>query len=365
MISNHTDVEFKFNTGSFEHTLVTGFEYSKSDITRSKYTVDKLLQNIWAPNPYRPGVIHGMDLLYDASIETIGGYIEDTIKLNDQWFVSGGVRIDGFERDQVGGPTAPQNTAKRQDTLTNWHTGIVYKPIPIASIYGAYATAQTPIGGDLDSTGIDYNGLSASSLPLEPEESTGIEVGTKWELFNRRLLATAALFQTTISNARTDSGKPEAGNAGKYRVQGLDLGVSGNITDAWSVFGGIVLTNSEVLRSDTPEEVGRGMANVPHTQFSLLSSYKLNDKLRVGGQAIYSSQIYAGYFARNDTGYHTTDYWRFDAFADYKLTDHLSLELQGLNLTDELYYDALYRSDRSFAFVAPGRAGYLTVKWKY
>ena len=36
-----------------------------------------------------------------------------------------------------------------------------------------------------------------------------------------------------------------------------------------------------------------------------------------------------------------------------------------LNLTDELYYDALYQSAESFAFVAPGRAGYLTVKWKY
>jgi outer membrane receptor protein involved in Fe transport len=47
----------------------------------------------------------------------------------------------------------------------------------------------------------------------------------------------------------------------------------------------------------------------------------------------------------------------------------------GLNLTDELYYDAIYQAGTptatsgpdlgTFAFVAPGRAGYLTVKWKY
>ena len=43
--------------------------------------------------------------------------------------------------------------------------------------------------------------------------------------------------------------------------------------------------------------------------------------------------------------------------------------MSGLNLTDELYYDAIYQAARAprpaFAFVAPGRAGYLTVKWKY
>ncbi len=35
-----------------------------------------------------------------------------------------------------------------------------------------------------------------------PEKNTAIEVGTKWELFNRHLLLTAALFQTNKDNAR-------------------------------------------------------------------------------------------------------------------------------------------------------------------
>jgi hypothetical protein len=39
-------------------------------------------------------------------------------------------------------------------------------------------------------------------------------------------------------------------------------------------------------------------------------------------------------------------------------------------LTNELYYDAIYQAPDqppggTFAFVAPGRAGYLTVKYKY
>ena len=35
-----------------------------------------------------------------------------------------------------------------------------------------------------------------------PEKNKAIEIGTKWELFDRRLLLTAALFQTEKENAR-------------------------------------------------------------------------------------------------------------------------------------------------------------------
>ena len=41
------------------------------------------------------------------------------------------------------------------------------------------------------------------------------------------------------------------------------------------------------------------------------------------------------------------------------------MKISGLNLTNELYYDAIYQAQDTFAFVAPGRAGYLTVRVKY
>ena len=365
--SNHTDVNIKFNTGSFEHTVVAGFEYSRDTIDRFNITFspagNAVLPTLGDPDPLRAGFITGRTFNYKATVETIGGYIGDTVKLSDQWIVDAGIRVDDFSRDQVGATAA--NTAYRQDTLTNWHAGIVYKPIPIASIYAAYATAQSPIGGELDSTGVQYSGLSTTTLPFEPEETKGVEVGTKWELFDRKLLATAALFQTTKDKARTNSGVAAAQNDGKYRVEGVELSVAGNITEAWSIYGGIVLMDTEVLHSDNPAEIGRRMANIPLTQFALLTSYKLTDDLRVGGQAVYNGSFYNGFFAENDLRYHSNPFWRFDAFAEYKIDNNWSVELEGINLTNELYYDAIYQQDNAFAFVAPGRSGYLTVKWKY
>ena len=80
---------------------------------------------------------------------------------------------------------------------------------------------------------------------------------------------------------------------------------------------------------------------------------------------LVDSEVLSGQLAANAANNHTVDWWRFDAFAEYKLTDNVELRVSGLNLTNELYYDAIYQAADSFAFVAPGRAGYLTIKVKY
>jgi catecholate siderophore receptor len=248
----------------------------------------------------------------------------------------------------------------------SWNVGAVYKPLPNASIYAAYGYTETPIGNEIDSTGVEYNGLNAANAHLGPEETSGVEVGTKWELFDGRLLATAALFEAVKDNARVNTpATGGVGNEGKYRIRGVELGVAGNITDAWSVFGGVVFLDTKTLDSNDATEIGRGLANTPLTQFSLLSKYQLTKELSVGGQAIYQSEYWSGHFAKNSLGYHTTNWWRFDAFAEYEFDEHWAIELSGLNLTDELYYDSLYQAANTFATVAPGRAGYATVKWKY
>ncbi len=387
MFANQTSVNLQFGTGLIHHDVVAGFEYSNEKIDRSAHAITPTgtppgaVVPILNPDPFRdPRSWDGTTgRLFKADIEDYGFYLTDTVHLSEQWIVNGSIRYDDFTRDQVGGPstnnnsgnTIQNNTARVDEGLLSWNTGIVYKPIPIASIYAAYGYTETPVGNEIDSTGGEYNGLTRFNQGLPPEETRGIEVGTKWELFDRRLLATAALFETTKDNARTnrgvnsDAADPEIGAAGKYRVRGIELGVAGNITEQWSMFGGIVLMNTEVLQSDVPAEVGRRLANTPLTQFALLSKYAITPNFTVGGQAIYQSEFYAGHFARADNNYHSVPYWRFDALAEYKIDENWSLELLGTNLTNELYYDAIYQGDNSFAYVAPGRAGYLTVKWQY
>jgi catecholate siderophore receptor len=402
--ANQTEINARFETGTFRHDLVAGIEVSREEISRSGYNVtactdnnpNAAAQTVCAnngipltPRPFPAGlynpaftdVILGKGKVYDATIDTIGTYVTDTVHLTDQWIINGGVRFDDFERDQVGGRGAAgttnpaDNTAKVQEDLFSWNVGIVYKPIPIASLYAAYGTSESPIGSELDSTGPQYNGIGPALVDTPSQEARSVEVGTKWELFDRRLLATAALFQIDVDHARTnDSPIPSTANPnpdpaaafkGEYRVRGIELSVAGNITDDWSVFGGLQLLDTEVLKSSTAQDIGRRLANIPLVQFALLSKYQLTDKLSVAGSATYGGEVYGGHLAANEANNHTVDWWRFDAFAEYQLTDNIEIEVSGLNLTDELYYDAIYQAADTFAFVAPGRAGYLTVKWKY
>ena len=213
--------------------------------------------------------------------------------------------------------------------------------------------------------------VSRSSV-LSPEKAIGYEIGTKWELFNKRVLATAALFQTDKWNARENTSACDnitlvcvAADTGAYRVRGIELGAQGNITKYWMIYGGYVWMDTEVTKSAVAANVGRRIANIPQQQFNLLTKYKVTDALAVGGQAIYSSEVYAGHLAAANNGYHTVPYWRFDVLAEYKFTQNFSATANVLNIFNETYYDALYQSDGANAFVAPGRVGYLTLNWKY
>jgi catecholate siderophore receptor len=392
--ANQTEANIRFSTGTFHHELVAGLELTRETIDRFGYNVSNNFDaqtptigfptRLFPQNLYDPrftDVILGKGNVYDATIDTIGVYLTDTIHLSKQWIVNAGIRLDDFTRDQIGGPgintpgsaaantAIATNTASVHDDLLSWHAGLVYKPIPIASFYVAYATSQSPIGSELDATGAQYNGISATLVDVPPQEARSVEVGTKWELFNKRLLATAAVFQTDVDHARTNDNvtptDPTNAFEGQYRVRGIELGATGNITKQWSVFGGAVFLDTEVLKSSNPQDIGRRLANIPLTQFSLLNRYQLTEKFAIAGAATYGGEIYGGHLAANAFNNHTVDWWRFDAFAEYKLTSNVELKVSGLNLTNELYYDAIYQAQDTFAFVAPGRAGYVTLKVKY
>ena len=73
--------------------------------------------------------------------------------------------------------------------------------------YAAYATSSNPVGSEFDGTSAQDGGFAPSlngnpNQIFGPEKNKAIEIGTKWELFDRRLLLTAALFQTEKENAR-------------------------------------------------------------------------------------------------------------------------------------------------------------------
>jgi catecholate siderophore receptor len=382
LVANQEDATFKFATGSVLHTAVVGTEIASERVSIDRYSglSSEFFgsgafsgsgalpnQSMYAPAytfiPFNTvPSLSGNPTRYNVDSKSV--YVLDTANWQDTIILNGGIRYDGYDLKSRNNTSS----AAVDSDLVNYNAGIVYKPVPIGSLYAAYATSSNPFGAELDATGTDYGSAPPNGTTiLGPERNTGAEVGTKWELFDRHLLVTGALFRTTKDNAResvTINGVSVLTSGAAYRIEGIDLEAGGNITDRWSIFGGLVLMKSKVTQSNITSNIGLQLANVAHESFSLLSKYKFDDGWELGGQAVYRSRVYGGTFGAN-TGTQIPAYWRFDAFVEKKIDQHWTMKLYAQNLTNQLYYDTLYRSATPFVAVAPGRAFYLVTTAKF
>lgn len=388
VLANQSDLTAKFDTGAFKHTLVTGTEFSREKVSIDKYSgLYSEANGSGMPSSNAPVVSYfdpssvtylpfgGTSLLGTplvATIDTKSVYAIDTANYNDFLILNGGVRYDNYDYSALNHANGQQSAL--DSGLVNWNAGAVIKPLPYASLYAAYATSSNPIGAELDASSASYGGPDYTNLgaALGPERNKAAEVGTKWELFERRLLLTAALFQTEKDNAREVSGTTIVGGAA-YRIQGIDLEAAGKITDKWSIFGGLVLMNSKITKSNVAppttagytSNVGLKLANVAHQSFNVLTKYKFMPDWEVGGQATYRSKIYGGTLLAANQGTSLPSYWRFDAFLEHKVTKNLTMKIAVNNIFNKLYYDTLYQSAAPFVAVAPGRAAYITAQAKF
>jgi catecholate siderophore receptor len=422
VIANQTEATYKFNDGlGFKHTALAGVEVDRetssidsftglsSEITTgpSAFTGTGSLPGVYVSSPqatFTP-FTHGLALMQkptNIGIDTTSGYVLDTANYHDLVILNGGVRYDDYKINTSGWGTGALaskfNTQAAEFGLPNFNLGLTLKPLPYASVYVAYATSSNPVGAEFDGTSTAYGGLAnvVAGNPNQifgPEKNKAIEVGTKWELFNRHLLLTGALFQTTKDNAReafnvtsnatATTSCPYSGttvscivSGSSYYVRGIDLEAAGKITDKWSVFGGLVLMQSQVTKSNVPPanmpdpalyttNVGLPLANVAHQSFSLLTKYQIDDTWEVGGQGVFRSKVYGGQLLAANQGTSIPSYWRFDAFAEARIDKNWKVKLFVNNIFNKLYYDALYQSAAPFVLEAPGRTASLVISARF
>ncbi|WP_407164971.1 TonB-dependent receptor [Bradyrhizobium sp. ORS 111] len=421
VFANQTEATYKSVDGlGFKHTTTAGIEYDNERSSIDSYSGLRSELTTGPTSFNGTGSLAGVSVFYPqytnipfpvgptlngrptkVGIDTVSGYVMDTANYNDFVILNGGVRYDDYNINTSG--YATNGTIGRQSAefgMPNFNLGLTLKPLPNGSVYAAYATSSNPVGAEFDGTSTAYGGINpvlngGNNQIFGPEKNTAIEIGTKWELFDRHLLVTAALFQTEKENAREAQNVGSAtaaaaipgcvypaGTTGNvscitagaaYRIRGIDLGVGGKITDKWSVFGGLVLMQSEVTQSLAPpanrtlytSNVGLPLANVAHQSFSMLTKYQLTDIWEIGGQAVYRSKVYGGTLLAANQGTSIPSYWRFDAFAEAKIDKNWTVKLFVNNIFDKRYYDALYQSAAPFVLEAPGRAAYLVVSARY
>lgn len=196
----------------------------------------------------------------------------------------------------------------------------------------AYGTSLSP-----SLEGLTY---STANTAIEPEKTYNFEVGSKWDLLGERLSVNGAIFRVEKTNARTPGVLPDDPPQvlqGRQRVNGVELGASGGITRALRVFGGYTFLDSEIVKSNTPAEVGKTIQNAPRHSFSLWTTYQFPRRLTLGGGPRFVGRR----FGNNTNTRQVDGYWTLDALASIPVSRHLDLRLNLYNLTNAYYFDRL------------------------
>lgn len=397
-----TDLHGKVTTGAIEHSFDVGVELSREknlNATYSTFTTSGAAcptgyvwtgtfkanlgegdcTNVFAPNANDPwtGVVNRAPANYNIS-KTAAIYAFDTLKFGDKWLLNLGIRHDNYRSlghdytlSQAQGVFTVTGITYRNAewSFTNYQAGLVYKPTEDSSVYISYGTASTPPGisaGDQNSNGNNGTGNLANTV-LEPEDSESFELGAKVNVFNDALALSAALFKTTRKNAQIQTDPGFYQQVGETQVQGVELGVSGNITPKWQAFGGYTYMDSELVRGAyNGVNQGDPLANTPKNTFSLFTTYRVIRPLSLGGGAYYVSKTFGGNqggAGGGANGIYLPSYWRYDAFASYTINDKMDLQLNVQNLTDERYFTKT--NGTHHADPAPGRQAILTLNVKY
>ena len=388
--ANATELTAELDTGRFHHSIVGGVEFDHEKIVNRAYAFASsedssaaavstavILQNLFNPDPNNPAYTQFRALsgaVAETLVVTKAAYLLDTIDLTPTIKLSGGVRFDDYivssnslSATPTAGSPGPQTRTllRNHSAFVNWNDGLVWKPVPKATLYISASSSSNPSGEQTDASSVSYGGIGSTTANLDPERNRSYEAGAKYQAGKGgHLLLTAAVFRTDKVNGRIID--PLSGTsqvlAGKQRVDGFEFGASGNITSRLAVFGGYTFLDAKLLPTTNPVVAGGPFPNVARNSFAMLTTYRLFDGFTIGGQAFYNSARYGG---SSIAGTATLPgYWRFDATAKATITSRIELQVNVLNLTNKTYYDAIYRSAAPFAYIAPGRSALATLRVK-
>lgn len=367
------DLISQYRVGDTTHDLVLGAEISREKFERWNYeavAADNLTSvvDLFNPNPNLPftGRYARTAKDQEATVDTQAIYAFDTITLNPQWQLSGGLRYDIFDSEyfyQLDDSTDPRAKVGKTDRELSWNLGVVYKPAPNGSIYFATGTSFNPSAEGVTSAAPVSRGQANNIADLDPEETITYELGTKWELLDGRLSTSAAIFRTEKTNARTDN--PDLGEGydtleGEQRVDGLELSLAGQLTEKLAVTAAYTYQDGKVTKAlgDDANLEGSELARTPGHSFSLWTRYDLSERLAFGLGAQYVGERYNS--TNPDSRRVADDYLVYDMMASYQFDPQWSIQLNGSNLTDEEYVDQV-----GGGHFVPGEGRYFSLTTRY
>jgi len=373
-VFNSTDLIYHFETGGLKHTLLGGIEFGRQKTFNRRQTATFGLTDspclagstatscqvslsqptvsvpvVWAQSP--------SDALNDGTNSFAAVYVQDQIEFNAHWQAVVGVRYDRFKTDLTNlRVTGAGRDLSSADDLLSPRLGLIYKPVPTASVYVSYGKTYLPRSGE------QLASLNLSTQSLDPEEFENYELGVKWDI-TPDITLNSSVYRLNRSNAAVtdpaDSTKMILLSGDSQRIEGFEAQLTGQITARWQMIAAYAYQDARTLQAvgTTPE--GKRLAQTPKNSLSLWNRYDFTPKWGAALGVIYRDPQFAA--ITNDVT--LKSYVRFDGAVYYAVTPRVQLQLNVENLTDTAYY-VNAQSDNNITPGAP-RSAYLTLNLRF
>ncbi|OOG49471.1 TonB-dependent receptor [Rhodanobacter sp. C01] len=286
-----SDITATFGEGLLTHTVVVGFDYSRSLIEKSDdifNNIDGVPYNIFtgAPlPPVRSVVVSANDVYLPGSpwSTTSGLFLQDQIAVGEYWDVLLAWRHSAYELSTYDANGSPWNLHKTQGVPS---AGVVYKITPDIALYGSTANGFQP----------DYL-LGKNGHPLAPIMSRQIEAGSKLDLFQDRARLTVSWYRIMVDSSYDllSAQPPYFFSQGPGQTNnGVEVEFTGRIAPGLDITTSY--TNAHIVNHDGTPSTG-----TPRQHYNLWASYWFQ------GSALRGWGIAGGVLARSRSLGQTTD----------------------------------------------------------
>lgn len=350
-VFNQTDVIVNRRTGALSHTLLAGLELGRqvTDNFRETGFFDTLGPTVTSVNAPLANPITTLPLTFRQAASdadnhgtaTVAGvYVQDQIAFSPRLQAIVGLRYDRFDVDFRNNRTAAEFSSR--DGLVSPRVGLVYKPAAPVSLYASYSLSYLPRAGE------QLGSLSLTNQALDPEDFRNYEVGAKWDT-PAGLSVTAAVYRLDRGNVVVpDPNDPTVSLlVDAQRSKGLELGLAGNLTRAWSIAAAYAYQVGEITQSlSATAQAGATLAQLPRNSLSLWTKYEITPRWGAGLGIVSRADI----FTSTDNLVVLPSYTRADAAVFFTLNAHLRAQVNFENLFDATYFASAHSNNN----ITPG-----------
>lgn len=364
-VNLQSDFSTKFKLTGMEHQLLAGVEYLKEDQYRQN------LANIGtANNPsYNQSNVTGTPTKFNADNYAV--YAQDSIEFIPNWNFLFGMRRDEMRAD-YSSATSPQLSYGEN----SYRSGLSWHQTPDTHYYLSWSDSFSPTA--------DLYQLTVTPQP--PERSRTTELGAKWLFLDGDLAFRTALYHTVKDWERnTDLQSTSTILTKRRRTDGLELELTGKVTENWDIFAGLAFMDAKIL--EVAENVnattgvitpgfagykGQRARNTPPMTANLWTTYTFAGNWKVGGGFESKGERF-GYNPSGAAGNNFVNgkfspnvapgYTRWDAMLAYE-EKKWAVRLNVKNVFNKVYYGDIYDNG---PFSVPGnrRQAILTTEYKF